>query len=187
MRLHLIATVLLLAFAFASAAQKQPYSDLSEVPDSLQYLLKFTDCDSLQSSIHFGDVEEINWPRKKPRSTEEALIQLAESPNVFAEHALKICVPIYFHRGLGMGLRNEWGLWSGSKLGDDLSDRFGLMHPDNKSDFLLNLNWFRLNNQSQEILLWYKSRYFHGDRPEAEFHLNNMQELVRFIDNMDSN
>lgn len=44
--------------------------------------------------------------------------------------------PISFHFGLGLYLRNEWGLWSGSKLARRLKWA-GIRHPDDMSGYIM--------------------------------------------------
>ena len=51
---------------------------------------------------------------------------------------------IKLHLGLGMWLRNNWGLWGGSRLLLYLFDR-GLKHPDDMSAAILELYWDYLN------------------------------------------
>ena len=43
---------------------------------------------------------------------------------------------ISMHDSLGRWIRNEWGLWTGSKLKDELIDK-GLVHPDDMSNYIL--------------------------------------------------
>jgi hypothetical protein len=43
---------------------------------------------------------------------------------------------VYYHFDLGMGLRNEWGLWRGSRLSRRLN-LMGIWHPDNMSGVIL--------------------------------------------------
>ena len=44
--------------------------------------------------------------------------------------------PIDMHHGLGMYLRNQWGLWSGSRLADYFHE-MGIHHPDDMSGIIL--------------------------------------------------
>jgi len=43
---------------------------------------------------------------------------------------------VSFHFGLGMGIRNSWGLWHGSKISTYLYSR-GISHPDDMSGFII--------------------------------------------------
>ena len=51
---------------------------------------------------------------------------------------------IRYHHGLGMGLRNSWGLWRGSRLQKYFTDR-GVRHPDDMSGIVLDYyyDWLR--------------------------------------------
>src|SRR4051812_25886021 len=42
---------------------------------------------------------------------------------------------IQYHMGLGMGLRNDWGLWRGSRLSQWFNQR-GIFHPDDMSGII---------------------------------------------------
>lgn len=53
---------------------------------------------------------------------------------------------IRYHRGLGMWLRNNWGLWKGSPLGDYFHN-LGIYHPDDMSGIILDTFWCKLHNQ----------------------------------------
>lgn len=44
---------------------------------------------------------------------------------------------IRLHTSVGMGLRNEWGLWSGSPLKTHFEETFGLHHADDMSSMIL--------------------------------------------------
>jgi hypothetical protein len=51
-----------------------------------------------------------------------------------------------YHRGLGMWMRNNWGLWKGSRLKKYFND-LGINHPDDMSGIILTSFWRNLNNQ----------------------------------------
>jgi hypothetical protein len=50
------------------------------------------------------------------------------------------------HFGIGLWMRNNWGLWSGSRLAKSL-DSLGLHHPDDMSGFILETFWYRLHDK----------------------------------------
>ena len=54
-----------------------------------------------------------------------------------------------YHFGFGMYLRNNWGLWGGSRLQKYFFDR-GISHPDNMSGIILKhyYDWTHGNNNS---------------------------------------
>lgn len=51
-----------------------------------------------------------------------------------------------YHFSTGMWMRNEWGLWSGSRLSRWFNDR-GIFHPDDMSGIILTSFWRHLNDQ----------------------------------------
>ncbi|MFN2604389.1 MAG: DUF6794 domain-containing protein [Gemmatimonadaceae bacterium] len=53
---------------------------------------------------------------------------------------------IEYHMGLGMGLRNEWGLWKGSRLSQWFNQR-GIFHPDDMSGIIFDTFWDKLHNK----------------------------------------
>lgn len=53
---------------------------------------------------------------------------------------------IRYHFSTGMWMRNEWGLWSGSRLSRWFNDR-GIFHPDDMSGIILTSFWRHLNDQ----------------------------------------
>ncbi len=53
---------------------------------------------------------------------------------------------IKYHHGLGMWIRNNWGLWSGSRLKKYFND-LGIHHPDDMSGIILTSFWRHLNNK----------------------------------------
>ncbi len=57
---------------------------------------------------------------------------------------------IKFHFGLGRSLRNDWGLWKGSPLADDLRKK-GFNHPDDMSSVILNTFWCKRHNKPFDL------------------------------------
>ena len=57
---------------------------------------------------------------------------------------------IKYHFGLGTWMRNNWGLWSGSRLRDYFK-KLGLSHPDDMSSVVLNSFWRHLNNKPLKV------------------------------------
>ena len=53
---------------------------------------------------------------------------------------------IHYHHGLGMWLRNKWGLWKGSRLSKWFNDK-GIFQPDNMSGIILDSFWRHLNGK----------------------------------------
>jgi hypothetical protein len=53
---------------------------------------------------------------------------------------------IEYHMGLGTGLRNDWGLWRGSRLSQWFNQR-GIFHPDDMSGIIFDTFWDKLHNK----------------------------------------
>jgi hypothetical protein len=51
-----------------------------------------------------------------------------------------------YHMSLGLGLRNQWGLWRGSRLARYFNE-LGIHHPDDMSGLILETFWCKLHNQ----------------------------------------
>jgi hypothetical protein len=57
---------------------------------------------------------------------------------------------IKYHHGLGTWLRNNWGLWAGSRLRDYFK-KLGLAHPDDMSSVVLYSFWRHLNGKPLKV------------------------------------
>src|SRR5688500_3746504 len=55
-----------------------------------------------------------------------------------------------YHMSLGLGLRNQWGLWRGSRLGRYF-DQLGVHHPDDMSGIILESFWCKLHEQPFQL------------------------------------
>ncbi len=55
-----------------------------------------------------------------------------------------------YHHGLGMWLRNNWGLWGGSRL-KQYFNNLGVNHPDDMSGIILDSFWRNLNHKPVEL------------------------------------
>ncbi len=55
-----------------------------------------------------------------------------------------------YHFGTGMAMRNNWGLWSGSKLAKWFNG-IGIEHPDDMSGIILTSFWRHLNDQELRL------------------------------------
>lgn len=53
---------------------------------------------------------------------------------------------IKFHLNLGMWIRNNWGLWRGSRLSEHFN-RIGINHPDDMSSIILHSYWRNLHHK----------------------------------------
>jgi hypothetical protein len=57
---------------------------------------------------------------------------------------------IEYHMGLGLWLRNNWGLWGGSRL-KTYFNKIGIFHPDDMSGLILTTFWRHLHNKPLEV------------------------------------
>lgn len=57
---------------------------------------------------------------------------------------------IKYHFGLGRWMRNNWGLWSQSRLREYFK-KLGLAHPDDMSSVVLKCFWRHLNNKPLKV------------------------------------
>lgn len=55
-----------------------------------------------------------------------------------------------YHFGLGMHIRNEWGLWQGSKLAQWFNTQ-GIHHADDMSGIILNSFWRHLHDHPIDL------------------------------------
>lgn len=116
----------------------------------LKKVLKFLDENKLKSlEAAFEDAKKI-----RPTNLEECfsaldkLIAPKEIENIKNSTDEKYMVG--FHMGLGMWMRNNWGLWHGSKLKDYFMD-LGIDHADDMSGIILDSYWRHLHNQPLNI------------------------------------
>jgi len=72
---------------------------------------------------------------------------------------------VLYHGGLGMHLRNDWGLWAGSRLSEWFNKQ-GIEHPDDMSGIILDSFWRHLN--SQPVLLNAQVEYYQKFWKEQE-------------------
>ncbi len=78
---------------------------------------------------------------------------------------------IDYHSGLGMGLRNDWGLWRSSPLAQHMR-QLGFSHPDDMSATILETFWclrhgqpFRLQERAGHYAAYWKAQAEHSTGP----------------------
>jgi hypothetical protein len=57
---------------------------------------------------------------------------------------------IWYHMGLGMWIRNNWGLWGGLRLAKYFN-QLGIYHPDDMSGIILDSYWRKLHNKPIDL------------------------------------
>lgn len=83
-----------------------------------------------------------------PESLEDAFRELDRmlTPAFIAEFRASEDQPILYHHGFGTWLRNNWGLWAGSRLAKYFNC-LGIFHPDDMSGIILTSYWRHLNGR----------------------------------------
>jgi hypothetical protein len=64
---------------------------------------------------------------------------------------------IKYHRGIGMGMRNGWGLWKGGPLAKHMN-KLGFYHPDDMSGVILETFWCK--RHKKEFRLKERAAYY---------------------------
>lgn len=75
-----------------------------------------------------------------------------------------------YHFSLGLTLRNNWGLWSGSRLASWFNER-GITHPDDMSGIILDSYWRFLNDKPIELekqIRFYQEYWEEIEKPEGD-------------------
>ena len=92
--------------------------------------------------------------KNKPTNLKEAVIQLTKTlPDSTQQKVLSMTEDEFLvgsHFGLGMWIRNNWGLWRGGTLAKDFNDK-GIFHPDDMSGIILRCYYRELHNQDWEL------------------------------------
>lgn len=77
---------------------------------------------------------------------------------------------IKYHFGLGMWMRNNWGLWQGGSSLAAYFNQLGIFHPDDMSGTILDTFWCKLNNQPfrlEERVAGYQTYWRAMKKPEG--------------------
>jgi len=72
-----------------------------------------------------------------------------------------------YHLGLGMWLRNNWGLWKGGRLAEYFNKK-GIHHPDDMSGIILRTFWCKLHNKPfrlQERIKFFQAFWKSAQKP----------------------
>jgi hypothetical protein len=110
-----------------------------ETPDSVKYRVSPT-ADSDQGGIYV------------PRDLQDSFLELRRMlhPSFIAEFRSSEDQVIEHHFRLGWWMRNEWGLWAGSRLAKYFNG-IGIHHPDDMSGIILTSFWRELNGLPIQI------------------------------------
>jgi hypothetical protein len=108
-----------------------------------------------------------------PRNLEEAWAALEKDLTVEDRQRLKtisedeLIGTTFFG---SMGIRNDWGLWRGSRLAKYFND-LGIYHPDDMSGIILRTFWCHINNKPirlEERIAYYKEYWLTRSEPPPD-------------------
>lgn len=88
-----------------------------------------------------------------PRDLNDCFVELDKMLSLSLRNEMKDSTQEYmltYHFSLGMWLRNNWGLWGGSRLSDFFYS-IGIYHPDDMSGIILDSYWRYLNSQDIKL------------------------------------
>lgn len=74
------------------------------------------------------------------------------------------------HFGIGMWMRNNWGLWGGSPLAKHFNE-MGIEHPDDMSGIILKSYWLHLNGcplRVDEQVAYYRAYWDRAEGAESQ-------------------
>ena len=97
-----------------------------------------------------------------PKNIEEAFIELGKIVGNEGANEIRTSPDenmSEYHLGLGVWLRNKWGLWEGSSMTNYFKE-LGICHPDDMTGIILTTFWRKVNNQAinlQELIRSYQA------------------------------
>ncbi len=113
--------------------------------------------------------QELQWIMKQdslngfyiPKNIDECMTELDTLLKKEEKKKFMSSIPMKYHKSLGLYLRNNWGLWQGSRLQKYFTN-LGTTHPDDMSSIILNCYW----------------RYLKGDSTDFDTELNRHPRIV---------
>lgn len=119
----------------------------------------------------------------KPANLEKAVIQLTKILSDTTQQKILSMTEEEFlrgsHLGLGMWIRNNWGLWRVGKLAKEFNTK-GIFHPDDMSGIILKCYYRQLHNQDwklDEQIKFYQNYW--KETQEYQYRLENEMEFAR--------
>lgn len=111
-------------------------------------------CDSIYGKASVFRNPDFRLSDTIPLNYEEA-VEILDAVLSDSLHLYARCVPdgeliVRMHFGLGMAIRNEWGLWTGSQLADSIA-KLGVVHPDDMSSLIINAFEYRAKGKKFPI------------------------------------
>jgi hypothetical protein len=112
----------------------------------------------------------------KPKDLDEAILQLEKIHNDTTKQKILAMTEREFignsHFGLGMWMRNNWGLWKGGELAKYFNS-IAIYHPDDMSGIILTSYYRHLNGQEREFEKQVK--YYQGYWKASTEHFNRLK------------
>ena len=135
-------------------------------------IVLFYDSEKEQPPLELAEAEHIEGVYI-PKDLEEVWAVLEKKLSVEDRQRLKDITEddmISFHFSRGMGIRNSWGLWRGSRLSKYFND-LGIHHPDDMSGIILKTFWCHINNKPirlEERIAFYKEFWLSRSEPPSD-------------------
>ncbi len=128
--------------------------------------------DSLVKGL-FDRIKVVKNRGNIPKNLKECFIRLKE---IFLEEGtLEQFIQCYrkgaYHAGIGMWMRNNWGLWNKNTKLWKYFDKLGIFHADDMSGIIMDTFWCHLKNQPiklHEHVQFYKNYWQYGLEPKKE-------------------
>lgn len=151
-------SVVFLVFVACNDKSRQQTKQLTQTQiDSLQRI----ECDSLLKELHATKADTFGQVKSIPVDFDGCLSQLDTLISEKMKDWIK-CLPDgefsnHVHHGFGMYLRNNWGLWGGSKLSEKLYE-MGILHPDDMTGIIFDS--YQRKIKGENIRLQEKLKYY---------------------------
>jgi hypothetical protein len=106
------------------------------------------------SIITFGQSSSKEDLKYKPKTLDEAIVQLEKIHHDTTKQKIIAMTEKEFlgnsHFGLGLWMRNNWGLWKGKELAKHFKS-IGVFHPDDMSGIILTSYYRQLKGQDRKL------------------------------------
>jgi hypothetical protein len=111
-------------------------------------------CYLLFSVVALGQAGSKRDLKYKPKTLDEAVLQLEKMHHDTTKQRILAMTEAQFrgnaHFGLGLWMRNNWGLWKGTELSRYFNS-IGISHPDDMSGIILTSYYRHLKGQDREL------------------------------------
>ncbi len=170
--------IILYALVSCGGRETTPSSFTKAELDSINLLR----CDSLVFN-EFDSITDVDF-LPIPKNIEECFTRLNSIASERRKAWIKCLTEEQFgskmHFGLGMTLRNKWGLWANSELARYFYN-LGVFHPDDMSGMILNSYHRRLSNQP--IKLEEQVEYYQNYWTDLGENVDSILDLVKNEEN----